>query len=105
MFLKVQPERDLVINCKHLHVNMQIPVCVYNMETKHLMRLDLIHLSLLYGQHLRGYWIKSHKRASDLDVHNSSAPTENNNSLKLWRHRTKVQIYFSSLTNAVIAVI
>lgn len=83
MFLKEQPERDLAINCEHLHVNMQIPVCVYNMETKHLMRLDLIHLSLLYGQHLRGYWIKSHKSASDLDVHNSSAPTENNHSHKL----------------------
>lgn len=66
MFLKEQPERDLAINCEHLHVNMQIPVCVYNMETKHLMRLDLIHLSLLYGHHLRGCWIKSHKSASDL---------------------------------------
>lgn len=77
MFLKAQPEWDLATNCQHLHVNMQIAVCVYNMETKHLMRLDLIHLSLLYGQHLRGYSIKSHKSASDLDVHNSSTPTEN----------------------------
>lgn len=69
-FLKEQPERDLAINGKNLHVNMQIPVCVYNMETKHLMRLNLIHLSLLYGHPLRGCWIKSHKSASDLDAHN-----------------------------------
>lgn len=77
MFLKEQPEWDLAANCQHLHVNMQIAVCVYNTETKHLMRLDLIHLSLLYGQRLRGYSIKSHKSASDLDVHNSRTPTEN----------------------------
>lgn len=67
---KEQPERDLAVNTENLHVNMQIAVCVYNMETKHLMRLDLIHLSLLYGHHLRGCWIKSHKSASDMDVHN-----------------------------------
>jgi len=54
---------------------MQIPVCVYNMETKHLMGLDLIHLSLLYGHHLRGCWIKSHRSATDLDVHNSATLT------------------------------
>lgn len=105
MFLKEQPERDLAKKREHLHVNMQIPVCVYNVETKHLMRLDLIHLSLLYGQHLRGYWIKSHKSASDLDVHNSSAPAENNHGRKLRRNRTKVWIYFSSVNNAVKAVI
>lgn len=107
MFLKEQPERDLTINFQHLYVNMQIPVCVYNMETKHLMRLDLIHLSLLYGQHLRGYWIKSHRSAPDLDVHNSITPSENNHRHKLSRNRTKVWIYssFFFFTNTVIAVI
>lgn len=96
MFLKEQPERDLAIKREHLHVNMQIPVCVYNMETKHLMRLDLIHLSLLYGHHLRGYWIKSPKSASDLDVHNSSTPAleENNHSHKLGGNRIKFGFIF-----------
>jgi len=34
MFLKEQPERDLALDGEHLHVNMQIAVCVYNMENK-----------------------------------------------------------------------
>lgn len=72
------------------------------------MRLDLIHLSLLCGQHLRGCRIKSHVSASDLDVHNSSTPTGENNRGRVSQTKengTKVWIISSSLTNAVIAVI
>lgn len=65
-FFKEQPERDLDTNCQHLHVNMQIAVCAYNVETKHLIRLDLIHLSPLCCKHLRGYWIQSQQNAFDL---------------------------------------
>lgn len=101
-FLKEQPERDLAINGENLHVNTQIPVCVYNMETKHLMRLNLIHLSLLYGHPLRGCWIKSHKSTSDLDAHNIAVLQRK---ITISYEETKVWIYFSSLNNAVKAVI
>lgn len=105
MFLKEQPERDSAIKCERLHVNMQIQVCVYNMETKHLMRLDLIHLSLLHGHHLRGYWMKSHKNASDSLRYMTAIPQrwlENNDSLELKAKRIKFVYFYSLFLTALL---
>lgn len=74
---------------------MQIAVCVYNVETRHLIRLDLIHLSPLCCKHLRGYWIQSHQNAFDLYSTDCDYFS--------YKLCLRERIYFSSLSNGAFS--